>query len=283
MKSISNEVINKIKHKSDDYMVHGLPSGVLLLRILIREAHQDTNATITRIRNERAHLDEYRVKVKSNVEKFNLHVEELMSQLRSRGQDSDELLTNLFKSYKRCNDDVFVRYTEAKENNYDDGIDITPEHLMQVAINKYQIRVDNSSWEAPSESRAEIIALKAEVKKLQKRKTPPRNNPTSDKSGKSNDKKSGSKKPDWMLKEPTKKEKEKGNKKEVNNKLYHWCKYHKSWTRHKPSKCTLRTSSSTTQRQSQTPTTNPTTANLVQNETILEPPSETDVIYEDEE
>ena len=241
MKSLTNEAINKIKHKQDEYTLNGTPSGVLLVKIIVKEAHLDTNATLTRIRNEIANLDEYMIKINHNVAKFNLHVQELVSQLNSRGEGSDELLNNLFKAYKVCNDEPFVRYIESKENNYDDGVNITPQNLMDVAGNKYQVRVDNGQWQAPSQSQTQIIALKAEMKKLKTTKAQPkertkvkRSTTRTPKSSTSPNKKG---KPDWMMKKPTSNESRNGNKKEVDGKTYYWCNNHKAWGRHKQEDC----------------------------------------------
>ena len=269
MKSLTNDAINKVKNKFQDYTVAGTPSGVLLVKVLVREAHLDTNATVSRIRTEIANLDQYMVKIKGNVTKFNLHVEDLVTQLTSRGQESQELLHNLFQAYKMCNDEPFVRYIEAKEKDYDDGELVTPEEIMLVAGNKYQTRVDKGEWQAPSQSQTQIIALKAEVKKLRS------NNKTKTKS-KRMIKKKGEKsktnakgKPEWMTKPPTDAEKRAGNQKKMDGKTYHWCQTHKSWGRHKASEC--RGLNYNPRIGTQHETTNPTTQQLVQQEVVQEP------------
>ena len=54
MKSISKEGKSKITIWKDQYHVNGMPSGNLLLKIIIRESHLDTNATISTIRTNLA-------------------------------------------------------------------------------------------------------------------------------------------------------------------------------------------------------------------------------------
>ena len=275
MKSLTHEAINKIKHKQNEYTINGTPSGVMLIKLIVKEAHIDTNATLTRIRNEISNLDEYMIKIEYDVSKFNLHVQELMSQLSSRGAESNELLNNLFKAYSVCNDENFVRYIESRQNNYDDGADITAQELMDSANNKYQVRVDNGEWNSPSRAQSQIIALKAEVTRLKTGKTPKKGKNKVKKakgSSKSNAPKPTNKKPDWMLKKPTAEEKRTGNKKTVNDKEYYWCPNHQAWGRHKPSECRgLNYRRPNNDNNGAQPTTN----ELVQNEVQINSNSET--------
>jgi hypothetical protein len=69
-------------------------------------------------------------------------------------------LANLFKGYKATTDNVFVKYIEKKEEDYDDGHDIQPMRLMELA------RIEENKWKAPSEDSTKIIALQAQVKLL---------------------------------------------------------------------------------------------------------------------
>ena len=278
MKSLTNDAVNKIRNKAQDYTINGTPSGVLLVKVLVREAHLDTNATVTRIRTEIANLDQYMIKIKGNVMKFNLHVEELVNQLRARGEESNELLTNLFQAYKMCNDDPFIRYIESKENDYDDGEAITPQALMATAGNKYQVRVDKGQWQSPSQSQTQIIALKAEVKRLKTKSTKNKKKDRDRQTTKGNQTstKSTQRKPDWMLKHPTAAEKRSGSKKKVDGKMYYWCTTHKAWGRHKPSECRgvnyrpNHDNTATNSRSSSQNSNAPTTENLVQQQVTQE-------------
>ena len=175
-----------------------------------------------------------------------------MGQLAARGQSSTELIHNLFKAYVTVQDQVFVRYIESKENEYDDGNNITPEQLMQVALAKYETRKEAGVWEAPSSEKEEILALKAELVQLRKnnfnnkKKEKPRSNApnTNNAEGKNKrskgqykNKKNRNIKPDWMFVDPSTQEKENGPKKVVKDKTYYWCPKHGCWTRHKPQDC----------------------------------------------
>ena len=198
----------------------------------------DTNATIKRITNQIANLPSYMQMIKSDVPKFNLHVEDLTAQLSARGVESNELLINLFKAYKTCQDDVFTRYIEAKENSYDEGLELSAEDLMQIAKAKYQSRVDNGEWQAPSPEQEKIVTLEAKLKKMQDQKKSKPSKKEESKSKKKSKKDSNKKeKPAWMTKPPTDREKKNGNSKKVDGKQYWYCETHKAWVRHKPEEC----------------------------------------------
>ena len=84
------------------------PSGNLLLKVLVRESHLDTNATISWIITQLSSLDEYMMIIGSDIGKFNFHVQTLIGSLTAQGETSTDLLTNLFKGYAECSDKTFV-------------------------------------------------------------------------------------------------------------------------------------------------------------------------------
>ena len=77
---------------------------------------------------------------------------------------SNKLLINLFSAYKVCDDDVFRRYIEDKESQYDDGVQINATELMQVAFTKYQTRMDSNEWQALSAEQERLLALEDKLK-----------------------------------------------------------------------------------------------------------------------
>ena len=143
IKSLTPECLDNVRNRASHYTVNGITSGPCLVRLLIQEARMDTNATIKRITSQISALPNYMQQVKSDVSKFNLHVEDLVAQLAARELVSNELLINLFKAYQTCEDEVIKRYIEAKENQYDNGMPMIASALMNVALTKYQTRLDN--------------------------------------------------------------------------------------------------------------------------------------------
>ena len=69
MASLTEEARSVIEPWSDEYHVGDTPSGNLLLRVIIRESHLDSNATTSVIRRELTELDDYMALVGSNAGK----------------------------------------------------------------------------------------------------------------------------------------------------------------------------------------------------------------------
>jgi hypothetical protein len=81
-----------------------VPSGPLLLKLIISKAHIDSRATISYIRDSLTKLDAKMVELDSNVAAFNLYVQTQVKNLSARGETSNDFLVNLFKGYKAAND-----------------------------------------------------------------------------------------------------------------------------------------------------------------------------------
>ena len=151
-----------------------------------------------------------------------------------------DLLSNLFRAYKVVSDKDFVTYINKKKDEYDEGKDITPSQLMLLAGNKFKTKKQDNEWNAPSEEQEQIIALRAQVEKLQKYKNKTKSEQAMKPEAKSEKNKAGFnqkkpfRKPKWMLLAP----KEGGShEKTVDGRKYHWCPKHEAWVRHLPSKC----------------------------------------------
>lgn len=243
MGSLSQEGRNKVTVYKNEYTHLGFPSGALLLKIIIRESYIDTRATVRHLRAKLSALPQYLGTINYDISLFNRYVLDLLQQLSARGETTQDLLANLFEAYKGVNDKDFVSYIKIKENDYDEGKDVSANTLMQLAQQKYKIMVDEKTWAIPSKEEEKIQALEAKLSKLSGKKNPPGNN-RSGKQGKSTKKQDGKQnqgrqsnkdKPAWMTKPPPNKDKNKSKK--VDNKEYWWCPNHKSWVRHKASEC----------------------------------------------
>ena len=153
--------------------------------------------------------------------------------MAARGEETQDLIANLFKAYHAVPDKRFSIYIEAKENQYDEGDEIGSDKLMDLAMNKYRALVDKELWNAQSEEEKQIVALQAKIEKLEKQgKSKKDNNSKKDSKGKSGSKKND--KPKWMTEPPKQGE---STKKTHSNKDYWWCPKHKAWVRHKPEDC----------------------------------------------
>jgi len=172
MNSISKTGKDKITIWREQYTVKGMSSGNLLLKIIIRESHLDTNATTSTIRTKLASLDEYILTIGCDITKFNGHVKLLTDGLAARGQTTNDLLEFLFKGYGVVPDQEFRDYIKRKKENHDEGIITTAEHLMLLADNRYKQRLESKEgWGIANPQEEKIIALQAKVDKLSKRKS----------------------------------------------------------------------------------------------------------------
>ena len=140
------------------------PSGLCLLKVLVRESYLDSNATSGMIRTQLSELDSYMAEVGNDIVKFNTHVKTLIKALSSRGERTLDLLTYLFKAYLSCTDEKFVKYISDIQSKHDDGDEmITATSLMNKAMNRYKILQTRGEWEARSRLEERIIAMQARL------------------------------------------------------------------------------------------------------------------------
>ena len=103
-------------------------------------------------------------KINGDVDKFNLHVRTLIKELNARGEETKDLLVNLFKGYMDTPDDHFTRYIQSKKDAYDDQtITMDTDKLVLLALNKYKILVEQGSWTAKTNNEEKIISLQTKI------------------------------------------------------------------------------------------------------------------------
>ena len=138
MNSLSSSGKAKLNIHDKQYLIGEPPieSGLCLLKILIRESHLDSNATSSMIRTKLSNLDEYLTETNSEILKFNNHVRMFIDSLTTRGETTQDLLTNLFRAYAACSNSTFVKYVADIQTKWEDGEDLTPEKLMDRISNK---------------------------------------------------------------------------------------------------------------------------------------------------
>ena len=232
MASISKEGKRKILVWEDQYNLNGLGSGNLLLKIIVRESHLDTNATSSSIRTKLTDLDRYLPTIGHDIVKFNTYVKLLVDGLRSRGETTQDLLVNLFKGYMACSDKEFVQYVKRKQDAFEEGTDIEPDQLMKNAADKYKTLLQRGSWNAPDANEEKILALQTEIRKL-KRKSPSKVD--------QNNKRAAKDKPKWFSERPKTADLHKSR--EWNGKTWWYChpdtggKCDGKYRLHKPSQC----------------------------------------------
>jgi hypothetical protein len=222
MNSLSEDAKKKINLKRELYTVNGIGVGPLLLKTIIQTAYVDTRSTVLHLREQLSRLDEYMQDVQSDVETFNNHAKTLVTGLNARGEQTLDLLSNLFKGYMAVSDHAFVEFIKRKKDAYEEGdINLTPTELMQATDNKFNGLKQQGRWNAATEQDEKIIALQAKVTAMEKgRKT--KEQPRSGRKGIPRDL------PTWIYVPP------KDNEPEVktmpDGKTYYWCANHRKWS-----------------------------------------------------
>ena len=207
MGSLSKVAKKKILIWSDQYTIGDKFSGPLLLKVIIRESHLDTNATSTAIRTKMTKLDEYLPQVGYSVTKFNAHVKLLMEGLMARGEmmSPQDVLVCVFKGYFSCTDKDFCRYIRTKVDSYEEGTPISPDEIMVYANNKYKTLVEAGKYNVPDPSEEKLLVLQAKISKMESNakrgKEKPFKNKESGKSSSNSQKQKGKSKPDWLAKQ----------------------------------------------------------------------------------
>jgi hypothetical protein len=151
MATLTKEANSRIVLQKDQYYVNEIPSRALLLRLVLQESSIDTKATTRFLREQLSSLNALMTEKDSNVIEFNESVRGLLDSLASRGETTQDLLSNLFKGYEAASDDQFVKYILKKQDNYDEGSDTTPDKLMLLAAQKYRTLVQAGKWNATDE------------------------------------------------------------------------------------------------------------------------------------
>lgn len=182
-----------------------IKSGVMLLKVIIRESHIDTNTMTSQIRTNLSELDQYMTSINSNISVFNENVRIQVQSLAARGQTTSDLLINLFKGYAVASDQEFRTYVARKQQDHDDNSNpTTAEQMMQLTKNLYDKLKMKNTWNSETVDE-KLMVLQARMKTMQKdykRKSHEQRNKASSNSGGGNQykKKDGHQKPSYKSK-----------------------------------------------------------------------------------
>ena len=247
MDSLSQEGRAKVLTEEEKYQIPADPtdeeddevaySGNLLLKVVLAKSSVDNRSGSFSIRMKLSSLDALIEKLGHDIEKFNMRVREYIEELNRRGETSDDVTFNLFKAYRQVPIKEFVNFiNRVKDEN--DGLEDedqhTPQYIMDKAENKFKILVSEGAWDSKMKENDELMAIKAKLKELKKRRA----NPKGRGSGANKGKKGGKPKVDIGRKpanihKPVK----------IDGKMWYWCspetggKCSGVLRRHKPEEC----------------------------------------------
>jgi hypothetical protein len=98
--------------------------------------------------------------IDSDIGRFNQYVKLLVQSLTARNQTTNDRLINVFKCYGAVSDKVFCAWLLRKQDDHEEGEEITPNKFMQAAKSKYDTMVEKGIWNAPT-AEEQIVALEA--------------------------------------------------------------------------------------------------------------------------
>ena len=244
MNSLTQAGKGKVRLWSDQFILDGRESGILLLKVIIRESHLDTNATTNSIRTQLSNLDEYITTIGCDIIKFNEHVKRLLEQLNAHGGETQDLLTNLFKAYMSIKDVCFVDYINEKLSRYEEGELMEADQLMTLTANKYKNMMIKNQWEAPSPQDTTIQALESKVEELQRElKCAPKVVQQMSPQKKKENQNTKAQRPKWLTNNEKPQKGQQSRSRVWNGNQWFWCsketggKCEGRWVCHHPSSC----------------------------------------------
>ena len=230
MNSVTTNAKDTLNVCSNEYMVGNIPSGNLLLKVVIREFSIDTNATVSTVRLKLSNLDNEMLRLGCDIHKFNIMVKQQISLLSSRGQVTTDLLENLFKGYLSVKDNKFTEYIQSLQEDHEMGSKtVNANHLMMLAKIKYDIIREKGKWNAPTPEQQQILALQTKLATMEKKQSAKqsKNEDTND-ANKQNRRRNRNRKgnitnnkPDWIFQPP--KQEDVNKSRDWNNRTWWWC------------------------------------------------------------
>jgi len=108
--SITSDARSKVTTYAAQYNVNGRDSGPAMLRAIIACTHIDTRAASECVLRDLENLASVMVKLDSNIESFNLYVENKYCELRARAMTDTAEISHLFSGYEAASDETFVAW-----------------------------------------------------------------------------------------------------------------------------------------------------------------------------
>ena len=270
-----------------EYEVQGNPNGdkfilaPALWKVIMRLTTLDTKMTNKALRNVIKDLPIYAVTVKGDIDIIHKQFLEHYALLKARGEEVDDKEGILFDAYSHVPDAEFRKYMAGKKDDYYDNVndmeDATYEDIIKKATTKFNLlkAASDHVWGAPSDEEAQVIALKAELyrvndkalklsKQLKDIAAPAEKPQAQENGGNATSQPSGDKQKNRKNRSNKRKQNEDEAWKKVapkpggpttmqhDKKTWYWCKHHQAWCIHKEADCRLGQERATKQAASRT-------------------------------
>ena len=220
LRSLSDSSLSSLKLKENLYLWKTsagevLYDGVTMLQVLIDIVKPSLRAGVADLKEKLRHskLATFGYDVTKMTDKMESTYKEILTQ----GQTHEDYILDLFRALLTGKNEIFHRFIQDKEGEYETGLDLTPEVLTQLATTRYNNMVAKSKWKSGESKDAKIVALTTKLDNLEK-KYNKKDHKTSGQS--KNDTSKGSSRydiPEWRLKKTL------GSSVERDGKTFHWC------------------------------------------------------------
>jgi uncharacterized membrane protein YgcG len=160
--------------QESDFLIHEpadpttlIFNGPLYLKTIIGLAHIDTRATAAHIRQSLAKLPAKLAELNFDITEFNTYVKVQRGALMARGEESTDLLVNLFDALASVPDVPFTQYVDRIKDEYDESDPkVTVDYLMNRCELKCKVLQRSGKYNVPSKEEEKIIALSTEVDRM---------------------------------------------------------------------------------------------------------------------
>ena len=115
------EFTTKLVLYQEDYTMNGAPIGACLFKKVFQLTYVDTMATASHICKTLMDMHLKLPTLQDDIGKFNNWIQIKVGKLASRGQEANDLLTYLWKSYQVVADKKFMAYIERLKDEHDEG------------------------------------------------------------------------------------------------------------------------------------------------------------------
>ena len=132
---------------ASSYTLAGIESGELFLMEIISLVNAETRATVRYLRESLSMLPSIVTKLNNDIKAINKYINNQVDALNARGENSSDLMTNIFKTYTTVQDKDFVRYIDDLKTQYEDGrLDMTADKLMMPRYQKFKNLNLHQTW-----------------------------------------------------------------------------------------------------------------------------------------
>ena len=169
--SLTEKAYQTVTRDPSAYTVEGEKSGLMLLKTILEQSAVDSSIDPDVIRKELAHAYLKFKELKFDVRLFHDWVQQKLNALKQTGHTSTDVATHLLTAYRTSNDEKLRLYIDRLEDSArESGEYLQVKSLMNNVKMKYDALETSRRLKAVAKQDDQIVALKAQIKDLKKKK-----------------------------------------------------------------------------------------------------------------